>query len=358
MKRIISIIICIALALSLPGFFTFSSFADGEKAEVSTEDISGNPKDTVYAPIKIRNNPGFSDIAFSLSFDKSSLSYVGAHNSLISGFTVYDHTKDGKIVVSYTGKHSISDDGILMCFEFKINDKAKDKTYPLKISKLYITNEKAKSIKCETSDGSLKVQKSCEGEHQYLDWHSAVTKTCTKNGIQVRYCQLCGNSQSRISEATGHSVNREFNIDVIAEGSKSGMLSRKCSVCGAKTNIVVYNKKNDAALSLNDMPDSFSESTIDTLVYFFNGGKTYPDIDYDVTDVDEFIRDNSSDSSSGIPAVNDDKTINVDVAVDRIMRWIFGNEKDIGIIDALKRAAIADELPLKLLCKLVCLILV
>ena len=129
-------------------------------------------------------------------------------------------------------------------------------------------------------------------------------------------------------------------------------------MCGAKTDIVVYNQKNNAALSLNNMPDSFGESAIKALVYFFNGGKTYPDIYYDITDVDEFIRDNSPYSSNGRPAVNDDKTINVDIAIDRILHEVFGNEREPGIIEALRRAAIADELPLKLICKLVCLILI
>lgn len=358
LKKIVSILVCAALLISVFGFCLVASADSKDKAVISTIDATGTPGDTIYVPVKIENNPGFSDLAFSLSFNKSLLSYQSVSSGSLEGFSIFDHSKSGKVVVSYTGDFTIGNDSTLLYFIFNVKKKAKAKTGKLKISGVYLKNSKSKSIKYSIDSGSIKISKPCEDEHSYSDWEYIIPATCTQEGVRTCHCTKCGSTRSETSPAQGHIIDDRFSVDVVAEGSKPGMLSRHCSKCGAKTNIVIYTEENATALAINKMLDSLSENSISNLIYFLNGEKTYPEINYDVTDVDKFILENSSfeDDENYKSARNDDGSINVGIAIDKVLNNFLGKNNKAGILTTIKRAAIAGEFPFRAVGKLICLI--
>ena len=358
MKRIISIIVCTLLLCCLFAPVSLVSFAVSEKAVLKVGDVSGNPGDTVYVPVRIEKNPGFSNIAFSLSFNKSTLDYKSTIAGLLPDYCIFDHTKEGRIALAYTGDYSIEGDGALVCFEFKIKKKAELKTGKISLSKTYISGSDSESIAHSAKKGEIKVAAPCAGEHEYSGGELPIAPSCTTGGIKATYCANCGHCESEILGANGHTPQKEFTLDVLAKDGRLGMLSRHCSTCGAKTSIVTYTEENPIALSLNNSLSNLSDDNVSSFVMLFNGGKTYPEINYDVTDVESFVAQNANrDGEERKPAINDDKTVNVDVAVDRVLQSIFGGEKQPGILDVIKRAAIAGEIPIKIVCKLICLIL-
>lgn len=359
LKKIISVIICTVLVFSLFAFNATITFAEKGNSEIIISDFSGNPKDTVYVPVIIDNNTGFSDIALSVNFDKSALDYEKTIDGLLNNHSVFNHLKDGRIAIAYTGDYDIEDNGILFTVQFKIKKNAKIKKSSITLSKIYIKNISGKSVSHSSKNGSIDVQEACSGEHDYLDWQPVVQNNCTKSGIRARRCKKCGGTQNDIVSATGHEVEDKFTVDIVAKNGKPGIISRHCVKCNAKTNIVTYTENNATALSLNDILDTVDNESLKNLIYFLNGSVTYPDVYYEIKDVEKFIANYKSGSYEGSKSVfGSNGTINVDAASDKLLRKLFGNGRQIGIFGVIKRAAIADEIPIKLFSKLFCLLFI
>lgn len=347
MKRIISTIIC-AVLITVPA--CFGAFAEDGKtdknAEISIADSTGNPGDTIFVPVVLSGNPGVADFALTFYFDKSVLKYKGYYAGMLDDYTVYDRAAKGNVaLVSLNGKNK-NKDGNIVTFEFDINKKAKEGSYKFSLSKTGFFDENGKPIKVNTENGSLKISKPCTGEHRYSGWKSVVSKTCTEDGISLQTCQDCGHIATKTVSADGHTLDSTFTVDVIAQGKKSGMLSRHCRTCGAKTNIIIYNEKNTAALTINDIAKELDDSSLANLIYFLNGSRSYPDITDDDFDINTIIK-------SGNAPLNEKGEINIASTVDRVLRRFFGSNKNGGVFGALKRAALADELPLKLIKRLI-----
>lgn len=343
MKKLVLAAIC-AILIIVP--CCFHSSAAGTDAEIRIENVTGIVGDTVFVPVKISNNPGISAVAFSLNFDKSALTYKGFYEGALSDYTVYDHSKKGKISFACIEKKDNKNNGLLVCFEFSIKKGAKEKTYDITFGKTYFSNDKGKKVKVGANGGSLKVSDMCDGGHSFGDWSAVIPESCTNDGIKVRSCQTCGHTESAAIPATGHTIQETFTVDIVAEGSKPGMLSRHCNTCGTKTNVIIYTQANTTPLGINSIAEKLGDDAIGNLVYFLNGERTYPEITGDDFDIEEF-------TASDRTIKNDDGTINVDVAADRLLRRLFGDDKKSGLWGAVKRAAMADEIPLKLVGKLI-----
>ena len=343
MKKLISAMICAALIILT---FCFTVSASADNSEIFIDNITGIIGDTVYVPVKISHNPGISDIAFSVSFDKSALAYKGYYKGALTDYTVYDHSSNGKLSFACIESKDNKDNGTLICFQFEIKKDAKEKTYDITLGKTYFANQNGKKIKIGVKNGSLKVSDICDGGHNFSEWTTVLPAACKRDGIKTRTCQTCGHTESEVIPQTGHTVEKTFTVDIIAKDGKPGMLSRHCTVCDAKTDIIVYTEDNQAALGINSAAEQFSDSTISNLAYFFNGDKAYPEIVGDNFDIEQL-------TASDKPVRNSDGSINVDVAADRLLRRIFGDNKRSGLLGAVKRAAMADEIPLRIIGRLI-----
>ena len=71
-------------------------------------------------------------------------------------------------------------------------------------------------------------------EHSFDEWVTLRNPTCTKQGIQRRYCS-CGEHESRSIEALGHTEG-EWKTDVPPTCLQSGTHIQICSVCLATLN--------------------------------------------------------------------------------------------------------------------------
>ena len=73
---------------------------------------------------------------------------------------------------------------------------------------------------------------SCSHEHQWSEWQSSKAVTCTQDGINIRVCDDCGESQSIPVSATGHTWSA-WNTTKEATCTQDGLKERTCS-CGEK----------------------------------------------------------------------------------------------------------------------------
>ena len=73
---------------------------------------------------------------------------------------------------------------------------------------------------------------SCNHEHQWSEWQVSKAATCTQDGINIRVCDDCGESQSIPVSATGHTWSA-WNTTKEATCTTDGLKERACS-CGEK----------------------------------------------------------------------------------------------------------------------------
>ena len=76
------------------------------------------------------------------------------------------------------------------------------------------------------------VMTSCSHEHQWSEWQSSKVATCTQDGINIRVCDDCGESQSVPVSATGHTWSA-WNTTKEATCTVNGSKERSCA-CGEK----------------------------------------------------------------------------------------------------------------------------
>ena len=70
-------------------------------------------------------------------------------------------------------------------------------------------------------------------DHQWrVDQDKSYAKTCVKDGLQVTYCEMCGEEVETVLTATGHKWECVTIIE--ATCTKEGTMMQKCSVCQAE----------------------------------------------------------------------------------------------------------------------------
>ncbi|MBR4909796.1 MAG: hypothetical protein IKZ47_00535 [Clostridia bacterium] len=346
MKKSVSIIavsVCICLILVAA---CFSVFRFGlKKATLAVSSVSGNAGDTVVLPVKITRNPGVTDIAFSLSYDTSKLTYKSFYPVILSGCDVFDHSSEGRITFASIDNGGIKDTGTLAYFTFAINEGADNGDIPVNIKSITFNDSDGDPVNVAVGSGKITVTSPCEGDgHYYLPDEMLVAPDCLNKGLQLKTCENCGHSALSTVAPTGHDFESRFTADVPAQNGEPGMISMHCKTCGTKTNIIIYDDGKNLAIDMNNSLN-LSVDTLSRYAYFVNGGKSYPDVSDEDMTVKQILNPNR-------PAINDDGSVNIDVATDDVLTRFFGEDKKGGIYGSVKRAAIAEEIPLKLLFRL------
>lgn len=77
------------------------------------------------------------------------------------------------------------------------------------------------------------VMTSCSHKHQWSEWQVSKVATCTQDGINIRVCDDCGESQSIPVSATGHSYS-EWIVVKEATCAQEGERYIICSACNDK----------------------------------------------------------------------------------------------------------------------------
>ena len=70
-------------------------------------------------------------------------------------------------------------------------------------------------------------------QHNYSQWETVQTATCTDNGIQVRYCQICKEEQQNTLPSTGHNFG-SWQTTNAATCTDNGKKVRTCTKCATE----------------------------------------------------------------------------------------------------------------------------
>lgn len=361
LKKVV-LVFCAVLLLLPIGLYVAAK--QEENAVISISSIGGNPDDYTYVTVSAENNPGIEKCAFTLSYDTSALKYVSSHSGAYGNYSVYDHSGDGELTFAFIDGKDVTGNCDVINLAFKIKADAATGKYDISFKKTYFANESDKEINVKAENGTVEVKKPCAGEHTFAGDRIKMLSvpTCTKDGVRVTACSFCGHIKKETVAAPGHVAGKEFSVSYVSKDGKAIVISQTCKTCGERVNVIVNDSSGMKPVNtddLNRLAKTFGDTSVSNLVYFLNGSKTYPDIPKDADDsyMEKYIKGEIK-AINGTAAVeekslrNANGTVNVDVAVDRLLRTFFGEDKKSGIIGELKKAEVANELPVRLIKKL------
>ena len=73
----------------------------------------------------------------------------------------------------------------------------------------------------------------CGHEHEYGEWTVQTAVTCTEDGVEVRKCNGCDETETQTISATGHQFG-EWSEITAASCEENGLKERVCIGCGLK----------------------------------------------------------------------------------------------------------------------------
>ena len=117
---------------------------------------------------------------------------------------------------------------------------------------------------------------SCSHEHQWSEWQPSKAATCTQDGINIRVCDDCGESQSIPVSATGHTWSA-WNTTKEATCTTDGLNERACSCREKETQAIsasghtfsAWNTIKEATCTVNGSKErscACGEKETDTIV--------------------------------------------------------------------------------------------
>lgn len=72
-----------------------------------------------------------------------------------------------------------------------------------------------------------------EEDHSYGDWFLTKSPTCFEEGVQARYCQVCGYAEDRLVDKTQHTWSDSYETVKEPTCEEPGSQAILCKVCGA-----------------------------------------------------------------------------------------------------------------------------
>ncbi|MBQ0110635.1 MAG: hypothetical protein KBS41_01735, partial [Oscillospiraceae bacterium] len=181
MKKVISIIICLALCLSS---LMLPTSAMAESAiTIRCADVTCDPGDRITVDVTVENNPGFGLLVLTPQFS-SELSLVELKNgNIISDFG------SGPQQYMWLGDQDTTKNGLLLSITFDVSDNTKPGEYTAGFILRTCANYDEQRINAVIVPGKITVN--CL--HTFTTVHPAENSTCIKQGHAEYYtCDTCG----------------------------------------------------------------------------------------------------------------------------------------------------------------------
>lgn len=231
------------LSLFIALCFTVSAAAETEPVIIVSSNTAKKGEEASIL-LSISNNPGIMAITVSVTYDPDSLEYISYAGGILSDYTVADHPEKGYIRFVCCESGDISENGVLVTFNFKVKETAGSGLHKIDIdySKGDFCNWDEELIMPEIISGGITVEDEKCG-HKYSEWETVIAASCETIGKMQRTCSACGITEQKDISATGHSFNDFWTVDSPATNSQKGQMSRHCTVCGVKTDIKEFSSE-------------------------------------------------------------------------------------------------------------------
>ena len=212
MKKMITLLLAAVMVLTCMTGVVFAAEA-GESVTIS---------------FTLAENPGFAAFGAQINYDAEALELVEIKQGAILSGAFMGNPANGKIGFAAMGTN-ITATGVVFTATFQIKEGAELGTYPVTVTMDPASTVDASSNPVTLSIAGGEIEVTCE--HDWDDWDVDTEPTCTEDGLKVRECSKCGETEEDVIPATGHAWG-EWDVETEPTCTEDGLKVRECSNCG------------------------------------------------------------------------------------------------------------------------------
>lgn len=236
MKKTISILMALVLALSMCAMTAFAAVPSDAQINLSVDVASAKPGDIINVTVsaKADSKQGLGALDFSLIYDTSAFEYVAGSFKDAKYFesASLNDGVSGKLIYSAMQEFAVTKNATVATAQFKVLKTAQ--TLKLDLSKGVGLGDYDSTLITEAvlANSTTAVTVACAHANQ----NSTVTKepTCTETGTKTGVCADCGATlKDEPIAATGHSFG-DWTVVTPATCKEEGLEKRVCTACDAE----------------------------------------------------------------------------------------------------------------------------
>lgn len=273
MKKTISILMALVLALSMCAVTAFAATSSDAQINLSVNASSAKPGDiiTVTISAKADSKQGLGALDFDLLYDTDAFEYVAGSFKDAKYFSMasLNDKVAGKLGYSATQEEAVTVNATVATAQFKVLKTAKTIRLDLSrgvglgdfdatsITEAVIANSTTsvtvacahanktstvtkeptctetgtQSSICNDCGATLGAETIPAKGHSFGAWEVATPATCTAEGVEKRVCSVCGHEETRTTAKAAHTPG-EWEVTKEATCEEAGEKVQKCAVCG------------------------------------------------------------------------------------------------------------------------------
>lgn len=235
MKKTLSILLALALVLSMGVMTVFAAPATTDGKVVLTADKSAAKVGdvitfTVTATPDSTNGLGALD--FKVQYDPAKFELVSASDAAYFNTVSFNTAVAGNLQYSGTALEAVTTTGPVVTFQLKVL--ATNGVVDLVVSSYALgdfdgTDATASAI--ANAGASTAVTLACD--HAYGEWVVTTPATCTAAGEETHTCTACGATETRPTALAAHTPG-DWEVVTPATCTEAGLEVQKCTVCGTE----------------------------------------------------------------------------------------------------------------------------
>ena len=235
MKKTLSILLALALVLSMGVMTVFAAPATTDGKVVLTADKSAAKVGdvitfTVTATPDSTNGLGALD--FKVQYDPAKFELVSASDAAYFNTVSFNTAVAGNLQYSGTALEAVTTTGPVVTFQLKVL--ATNGVVDLVVSSYALgdfdgTDATASAI--ANAGASTAVTLACD--HAYGEWVVTTPATCTAAGVETHTCTACGATETRPTALAAHTPG-DWEVVTPATCTEAGLEVQKCTVCGTE----------------------------------------------------------------------------------------------------------------------------
>lgn len=276
MKKTISILMALVLALSMCAVTAFAATSSDAQINLSVDASSAKPGDiiTVTVSAKADSKQGLGALGFRILYDTDAFEYVAGSfkdakyfgssslNDKVSGQLTYAAAQEEAVTVNAavaTAQFKVlkTSKTIKLTFDFpagvvglgdydttNITDAVianSTTSVTVACAHAHKTSTVTKAPTCTETGTQSSICKDCGATlgtetlpakgHSFGAWEVSTPATCTAEGVEKRVCSVCGHEETRTTAKVAHTPG-EWEVTKDATCEEAGEKVQKCAICG------------------------------------------------------------------------------------------------------------------------------
>lgn len=235
MKKTLSILLALALVLSLGVMTVFAAPATTDGKVVLTADKSAAKVGDVIT-FTVTATPdstlGLGALDFNVQYNPAAFELVDSSNANYFQLSSFNTDVAGNLQYSATSLDAVTAAGTVVTFQLKVL--ATNGAVDLIVTSYGLGDEDtsdATASAIANAGSAAAVTVACD--HAYSDWTVTTPATCTTPGEETRTCTACGATVTRPTALAEHTPS-DWEVVTPANCTEAGVEVQKCTECGTE----------------------------------------------------------------------------------------------------------------------------